>query len=287
MLLQECTRRLCNQLRALPSDKRSIEELRQAGEYVDLAELWVQIDTFLDELDYSEHTEVNARRIHDALMLLLCFREHPITRPTCIRLLLVPGVQLPCSLCTVPGCLGNSWSGRTAVIRHYKTSGTYGSHSITVQEGSRTELVLKEYICWARPMLLKDTSSHALFLTRYGKPFIRDGCFNKYLPRLLQSLSGAKLSWTKARAAARAAPAWRRANTHIAPSHSCDTSPPTAWCHWQLLSNWRAWLHACRRGARRGARRAPRRDADATSQRTQAHHCVPGQPPGVRGPPGA
>jgi hypothetical protein len=208
MLLQDCTRLLCNQLRALPSDKRSIEELRQAGEYVDLAELWLQIDTFLAELDYSEHTEVNARRIHDALMLLLCFREHPITRPTCIRLLLVPGVLLPCNLCNVPGCMGNSWSGRTAVIRHYKTSGTYGSHSITVLEGSKTEQVLKEYICWARPMLLKDTSSHALFLTRYGKPFIRDGCFNKYLPRLLQSLSGAKLSWTKARAAGAAAPPW-------------------------------------------------------------------------------
>ena len=44
MLLQDCTRLLCNQLRALPSDKRSIEELRQAGEYVDLAELWLQIE---------------------------------------------------------------------------------------------------------------------------------------------------------------------------------------------------------------------------------------------------
>ena len=184
----------------MPSDKRSIDELRQAGEYVDLAELWLQIDTFLDELDYTVHSEVNARRVHDALMLLLCFREHPITRPTCIRLLLVPGVQEPCSLCTTPGCLGNSWTGRTAVIRHYKTSGTYGNHSITVVEGSRTELVLKQYVSWARPLLLKDHSSSALFLTRYGKPFSRDGCFNKYLPRLLQTVSGAKLSWTKARA---------------------------------------------------------------------------------------
>jgi hypothetical protein len=161
MLLQDCTRLLCNQLRALPSDKRSIEELRQAGEYVDLAELWLQIDTFLAELDYSEHTEVNARRIHDALMLLLCFREHPITRPTCIRLLLVPGVLLPCNLCNVPGCMGNSWSGRTAVIRHYKTSGTYGSHSITVLEGSKTEQVLKEYICWGRTPAATRSSSRA------------------------------------------------------------------------------------------------------------------------------
>jgi len=262
----------------LPSDKRSIEELRQAGEYVDLAELWLQIDTFLAELDFSEHTEANARRFHDALMLLLCFREHPITRPTCIRLLLVPGVQVPCSVCTTAGCLGNSWTGRTAVIRHYKTSGTYGSHSITVQEGSKTELVLKEYMSWARPLLLKDTSSHALFLTRYGKPFIREGCFNKYLPRLLQVLSGAKLSWTKARAVPAAGAARARAYTDITPSHSCGTSPPTAWCHWQLLSSWRAWLPACRPGARRAARRAVLRRAHATLQRAQAHHRVPRQP---------
>ncbi len=39
-------------------------------------------------------------------MLLLCFRERPVTRPTCMRLLLVPGVQRvlqACTLCSVPG----------------------------------------------------------------------------------------------------------------------------------------------------------------------------------------
>jgi hypothetical protein len=64
----------------LPSNKRTIEELRQAGEYADLAELWVAIDAYLLTVDYSVHTEANARRVHDALMLLLCFREHPAGR---------------------------------------------------------------------------------------------------------------------------------------------------------------------------------------------------------------
>ena len=49
----------------------------------------------------------------------------------------------------------------------------------------------------ARPLLVKDSTDYALFLTRYGKGFTRDGCFNKYLPRLLQQVSGAQLSWTK------------------------------------------------------------------------------------------
>ena len=247
--LQDCTRLLCNQLRALPSNKRSIEELRQAGEYADLAELWLQIDTFVADTDFAVRSEVNARRVHDALMLLLCFREHPITRPTCMRLLLVPGVVEACSLCSTPGCLGNSWTGNTAVIRHYKTAATYGNHAITVQPGSKTELVLDHYTSWARQLLLKDTSSNALFLTRYGKPFIRDGCFNKYLPRLLQTVSGAKLSWTKARAPAAAAASC----THAQHPHSCATSPPTAWCHWPLLSSWTDWQPACKRGARRAA----------------------------------
>ena len=249
---QDCTRLLCNQLRALPAHKRSVEELREAGEYADLAELWLQIDTYLDSIDFSVHTEANARKAHDALMLLLCFREHPITRPTCMRLLLVPGVLEACNQCSVAGCLGNSWQGNTAVIRHYKTAGTYGNHVITVQPGSKTEQVLEQYTTWARPLLLKEPASSALFLTRYGRPFIRDGCFNKYLPRLLLGLSGAKLSWTKVRLCDSLPGA---AGTHTASPCSCATSPPTVWCHWPQLTSWRAWLPACRRGARaaRGA----------------------------------
>ena len=148
-------------------------------------------------MDYSVHTEANARRVHDALMLLLCFREHPVTRPTCMRLLLVPGVLQACTLCSVPGCMGNAWDGITAIIRHHKTASTYGTHTITVLEGSKTQMVLQEYVSWARPLLVKDSTDCALFLTRYGKGFTRDGCFNKYLPRLLQQVSGAQLSWTK------------------------------------------------------------------------------------------
>jgi len=224
------------------------------------------------------HTEANARRVHDALMLLLCFREHPITRPTCMRLLLVPGVVEACSLCTVAGCLGNSWQGDTAVIRHYKTASTYGNHTITVVPGSKTQLVLQEYTSWARPLLLKETSSNALFLTRYGRPFIRDGCFNKYLPRLLLAVSGAKLSWTKVRPAA-PVPRSVHAGTHPAASCSCATSRPTAWCHWPQLTSWRGWLPACRRGERAARRAAARARSYTSPQLAQARHRVPGQPP--------
>ena len=238
----------------------------------------MQIDSFLDSTDFSAHTELNARRTHDALMLLLCFREHPVTRPTCMRLLLVPGVQEPCSQCTVPGCLGNSWVGNVAVIRHYKTASTYGNHTITVQPGSRTEQVLQEYCSWARPLLLKDTSSNALFLTRFGRPFIRDGCFNKYLPRLLQQLSGAKLSWTKVSSRSRRCTQLRSCallDSRLARPDSFATSPPTGSCHWPLLTSWRAWLPACRPGTHAQLRATDAQHAEAsrsTRKLTSVYH---------------
>ena len=217
-------------------------------------------------MDYSVHTEANARRVHDALMLLLCFREHPVTRPTCMRLLLVPGVLQACTLCNVPGCLGNAWDGITAIIRHHKTASTYGTHTITVLEGSKTQMVLQEYVSWARPLLVKDSTDYALFLTRYGKGFTRDGCFNKYLPRLLQQVSGAQLSWTKV--------SWGALRTACGdvshPCHlprSCATSRPTAWCHWQLLSSLKALQPACRRGVHAATRTQQRaRNAHAATR---------------------
>ncbi len=80
-----------------------------------------------------------------------------------MRLLLVPDVLQACTLCSVPGCcLGNAWDGITAIIRHHKTASTYGTHSITVLEGSKTQMVPQEYVSWARPLLV-----------RYGKGFPR------------------------------------------------------------------------------------------------------------------
>ena len=257
-----------------------MEELRQAGEYVELAELWLQIDGYLQETDLTEHTETNARRVHDALMLLLCFREHPITRPTCMRLLQVPGEPQPCSLCTVPGCLGNSWTGNTAVIRHYKTAGTYGAHTITVQPGSMTELMLQEYTAWARALLLKDLSSNALFLTRYGKPFIRDGCFNKYLPRLLQAVSGAKLSWTKVRCCSSSPDRLlllRSDRCTLLQLRHITANGLVPLASAEQLEGLAACMQTRCGAAPRGARRAAR--PDAQPQRAQAHVRVPGQPP--------
>ena len=232
-------------------------------------------------MDYSVHTEANARRVHDALMLLLCFREHPVTRPTCMRLLLVPGVLQACTLCSVPGCLGNAWDGITAIIRHHKTASTYGTHTITVLEGSKTQMVLQEYVSWARPLLVKDSTDYALFLTRYGKGFTRDGCFNKYLPRLLQQVSGAQLSWTKV--------SWGALRTACGdvshPFHlprSCATSRPTAWCHWQLLSSLKALQPACRRGVHTATRTQLALTHHLPPQRSQADVRVPRQPPRIR-----
>jgi hypothetical protein len=168
--------------------------LRQAGKYCDLSELWLYTDSVVDKVNLSVHTAANARLVHDALMLLLCFRENPVTRPTCVRLLLQPGVLEDCSICEVGGCLGNSWQGMTAVFSHYKTASTYGQHTIKVQPGSRTELFLQNYTDWARPLLVQE-DTNALFLNVRGRAFYSDGSFNKYLPRLLAGC--AKLSWTK------------------------------------------------------------------------------------------
>jgi len=192
---------LSRQLRALPADKPSIASLTEAGKYCELADLWLQVDSMYDELDFEARDVANARRVHDVLMLMLCFREHPVTRPTCIRLLLAPGEEEECIVCDNPSCLGNSWHGKTAVIRHHKTSGTYGEHRIKVVANSRTDICLDAYVNWARSLLVQEETS-ALFLTTRGRAFKSDTSFNKYLPRLLAPV--AELSWTRVRAPAAA-----------------------------------------------------------------------------------
>ena len=199
---------MCTQVRAIPvRGKPSVEAMRAAGEYADLAELWLHVDTTVGELDYSDRSPAAARKVHDALMLLLCFREHPITRPSCMRQLLVPGAVLTaCNVCASPACPGNHWQGATAVFTHYKTARSNGDFRLTVQAGSKTAEVLAQYLAWARPLLLKDQAAATLFLTTAGRSFITEGCWNEYLPRLLSSC--AKLTWTRVRPpAARLLPA--------------------------------------------------------------------------------
>lgn len=206
------------------------------------------IDQLVASIDLNDHTPANARRVHDALMLLLCFREHPITRPSCIRLLRVPGAPLElCSECTDSSCPGNGWEGDTIVMRHYKTAGAYGSFTINVRAGSKTAVFKEQYLTWARPLLLEE-ETNVFFLSTRGKAFRNANSFNKYMPRLLQGV--AKLGWTKVSvsecSACNTAQNSHHAHTHASPS--CATSLPTGWCHWQRRTSWRAWLLACKLG---------------------------------------
>lgn len=195
--LQEGTRLLIQQLGSLPSHKRSVAELRAAGEYADLGAIWLHIDDMAASIDLGDHSPANARRVHDAFMLHLCFRERPIARPSCIRLLKVPGAFFEqCSECSDPSCLGNGWQGNTIVMRHYKTSGAYGDYTIEVAPGSKTALFMEAYLDWGRPLLLQE-ETNALFLNTRGKAFRDASAFNKYMPRLLQGV--AKLTWTRVR----------------------------------------------------------------------------------------
>ncbi len=178
--------------------KPTVESLRLAGKYCDLSDLWLYCDSVVEKVDLSVHTDINARAVHDALMILLCLRENPVTRPTCVRLLLQPGVVEECSICDLEGCLGNSWQGLNAVFSHYKTASTYGVHMIKVEPGSKTELFLENYCDWARDLLVQG-DTNVLFLNMKGLPFQSDCGFNKYLPRLLAGC--ATLSWTKVSAA--------------------------------------------------------------------------------------
>jgi hypothetical protein len=233
LLLQDSTRLLTTQLRSLPIQRPTVEQLRQAGQYCDLADVWHSIDIKVDKVDLDVRTAANARCVHDGLMMLLGLREQPITRPSCIRLLLVPGApaDVLCQECEVPGCPGNRWMGLTAVLHHFKTQGTYGTHSIRVAEGSRTARFLAAYVDWARPLLATEDTS-ALFLTTRGRAFRSEGAFNKYLPRLL--LDCAKLSWTRVRLLAVHAVRVVSGHAHFRHASAASThhgNRPRAACH--------------------------------------------------------
>lgn len=180
-----------------------MQELQALGQTCSLSELFLLIDKVVAGLDLELHSAANARLVHDALMMAFCVRDNPPVRPSCIRMLKAPGLLQACSECTDTNCPGNHFlvkEGSTcAVFVHYKTATAHGRvHTIEVQPGSNTELLLGAYMDWARPLLVKSTSSSPyLFLNLRGDVF-SESAFNSYLPRLL-SAAAPRLSWTKLR----------------------------------------------------------------------------------------
>lgn len=213
---QDQVRLLCNQLRAMRVRRTSIADLRTAGKYCDLAELWLYIDQQVAAIDLTVHTPDNARRVHDALMLLLCLREHPVARPDCMRWLLTPGAAQPCAQCSVPGCPGNAWNGNVATFVHFKTAASHGEHRIEVKAGSKTALFSEAYQTWARALLLKEDTNY-MFLTTKGRAFKTAGSWALYLPRLLSSC--AQLTWTKVSNTPAPHACWLRSRAATATPH--------------------------------------------------------------------
>lgn len=205
--LRATLRRLCRQLMALPRpEKPSVDDLTKAGRFCSLERLWSHIDASYSLVDFDDRTRQGARRVHDNLMLFLCLREHCVKRPSCMWLAKVPGASGPCSLvgCTKPSCRGNSWraGGDSPVLElvHFKTERTHGGRSVmTVERGSRTELLLTAYSSWARALLLApgQEKSESLWLNHSGRPFSSGKRFAAYLPSLL--LPCVKVTWTTLR----------------------------------------------------------------------------------------
>jgi hypothetical protein len=189
-------RRLGTQLRSLPTiAKPSTQQLRDVGKYTDLATLWLFIDSEYDAIDWDARSHAAARTIHDVLMLMFCLREHPIVRPSCIRLLFAPGLSGPCPVCSLPACPGNAFEGNIANIRHFKTERSHGLHQIVIRPGSKTEKLLAAWMGWARAMLVQPGCNY-LFINSNGDAF-SPSSFYKYMPALLAPV--AELGWTRVR----------------------------------------------------------------------------------------
>jgi len=215
-LLVATINRLCCQLRALPAARAApptLEELTDAGKYVDVATIWLDIDARFDELaplvadahdDNRLRTQPLARRVHDVLMLLVCLREYPVRRPGCMQAIKVPGSAAPCDWpgCLAPGCRGNVWlhsaagGGWQLRLVHFKTAGTHPVSIDQVPANSRTGTLLAAYFGWARAALVT-VDTDAMWLSARGRA-LTGGGFGEYLPGLLRGLAS-KITWTALR----------------------------------------------------------------------------------------
>jgi hypothetical protein len=206
--LQATLRRLCRQLIAMPRrEPPTVEELTRAGKFCSLEQLWAFCDASYDAVDFDDRTRRGARRVHDALMLFLCLREHCVTRPSCMWLAKAPGATSPCTLagCTKPGCRGNAWragGGDAPVLDlvHFKTERSRGGKcSVKVQAGSRTARLLAAHAAWGRQLLLAGDQERndSLWVSPSGRAFSSGKRFAAYLPALLKPCVSA--TWTALR----------------------------------------------------------------------------------------
>ena len=173
----------------------------------DLGSLWTFIDQEYALIDFADRSEETARAVHDSLMLHLCLRESPVTRPLCMSSLTAPGLEAACTFpgCTKKGCLGNSFrrsgDGPPTIvdIQHFKTAKSHGSYSLRIDPQGRTSKLLAAHSNWGRAMLLRadSASSPCLWVNSVGRPFASARSFGIYLPSLLKEC--VHVTWTRLR----------------------------------------------------------------------------------------
>ena len=199
--LQNGLRRLNSQLLAIPAAvKPTTEELTRAGQFCELGPLWAHIDQIYDALDFSDKSAAAARKVHDSLMLSLCLRESPVTRPSCMWRVRTPGSDKSCDFpgCKRPGCRGNSFRDGWSVleIAHFKTDKSHALYTIRIDPAGRTARLMSEYMTWGRALLLRgEEATDSLWISNAGRPFGTSKTFATYLPGLLKGC--AQLTWTR------------------------------------------------------------------------------------------
>ena len=207
--LQASVKSLAGQCAHLPGAvKPSIEELRTAGKYIDLAELMLAVDAYTGQVDTDgERTKELANDVQDALMLRLTLRESAPKRPRCWSEVLLRQSTDACAHagCSRQGCRGNSVvrhaSGAFTVhLSHFKTSKSHAPQTLPVAPDSVTGRLLAAQVDWARPMLLSGTQDHRCLWVGRGGAQLGPQAFAKRMPRTLQRiLSHTDLGWNRIR----------------------------------------------------------------------------------------
>ena len=201
LFLQKRVRVLATQLERVPRAAVTTDELRAAGKWAELVEIFGAIDRAAASADLSPMDAPTARLAHDLLMMHICLREVPPNRPGALRILTVPG-GAACLRCSDAECKGNRLElardgATTIIIAHHKTEKSRTNIIIKVPKESCTQTLVDAYLARRHLLLTTDTSS--LFLNTRGDGFASDSSFAAYLPRLLAELGLGRLSFTTAR----------------------------------------------------------------------------------------
>jgi hypothetical protein len=204
--LKASMRRLANQLTAMHRPTTTIEALEAAGKWAELEIVQEKVRAEATSVMHaveSAHARDSklARRIHDSLMCMVVTVDCAPNRPGCLRMLKVPGSDVPCD-CGHDGCEGNSFRGSVMTLTHSKTQRHRDAIKVDFA-GTLTERLLENHLLWGRELLLSPSAvTDALWISSRGTAFGSDESFAAYLPRTLARLDLPHLSYTTLRHAA-------------------------------------------------------------------------------------